>query len=395
MNTTSLAPQREDSVQRQPAAMHSPPLLREIAWGRSAYDTATLARLAWMASPTGMAVFEEDGVLVYINAAFRACFPSVAVGRAQWQGFLQQFSGASDTTGTPAGPVVADWLHAASGRWFAVGCSQANLRGRRLRVLDFRDVTQRMAEEQRRRSQHQELMFTSKVMSVGEMAATLAHELNQPIGSVLNFLNGCLQRLDRGVGKPADLREPLVEARQQCERAAAIITRIREFVRAREPRFVALPLGEVFTKVTGLLDAEIKTHRIEVALEIEPDLPPVSADAVMIEQVVHNLVKNAIDAMRQQSTRRHLLLQARRTNERTVQASVRDSGPGVPQAARDQLFSPFFTTKPDGLGIGLNICRSMVEFHGGSLLYDRPPEGGSLFSFTLPASAPGATGADS
>jgi C4-dicarboxylate-specific signal transduction histidine kinase len=360
-------------------------LHREVAWGRTAYDTATLARLAWSVSRTAMAVFEEDNVLLYVNAVFRAAFPNVVQGVTLWREFVQQFSGAGHLSESTT---VSDWLHAASGRWFAVGASKANLRGLRLQVVDLRDVTLRMAEEQRRRSQHQELLFTSKVMSVGEMAATLAHELNQPIGSVLNFLNGSVQRLDRAMVNPADLREPLLEARRQCERAAAIISRIRDFVRSREPRFESLDLGEVFSKVLSLLDAEIKTHRIEIKRDVGTEPHLVSADRVMIEQVAHNLVKNAIDAMRQQSTRRVLWVRAVRGSAGTVQGSVQDSGPGVAASARDQLFSPFFTTKPDGLGIGLNICRSMVEFHGGSLLYDRPAEGGSRFSFTLPAHEP-------
>jgi signal transduction histidine kinase len=212
----------------------------------------------------------------------------------------------------------------------------------------------------------------------------LAHELNQPIGSLLNFLNGCLLRLDRGIGEPAELRAALIEARQQCERAASIITRIREFVRAREPKMLALDLREVFAAVVALLDAEVHQHRIEVSVDVPTALPMVTADRVMLEQVVHNLVKNAIEAMRPRSGRRKLRLCASALPQGFVRSTVQDSGPGIAEATRRQLFSPFFTTKADGLGIGLNICRSMIEFHGGSLYHEQPEEGGTCFCFTLP-----------
>jgi C4-dicarboxylate-specific signal transduction histidine kinase len=229
------------------------------------------------------------------------------------------------------------------------------------------------------------------VMSVGEMAATLAHELNQPIGSLLNFLNGCVMRLERLQIDPQDLHAALVESRAQCERAAAIITRIRQFVRAREPRMTAVSLHEVCTTVIGTLDAEIKLHHVQVQMQVAADLPAVQADRVMLEQVVHNLAKNAIDAMRTQKPPRRLVLRAALGRDGLVETSVQDSGPGVAEDARSHLFSPFFTTKADGLGIGLNICRSMIEFHGGSLYYDHPAAGGSRFAFTVPVSTPGGT----
>jgi signal transduction histidine kinase len=148
-----------------------------------------------------------------------------------------------------------------------------------------------------------------------------------------------------------------------------------------------LDLPAALGKVAALLDAELKLACVELTVEVVPRLPATLADSVMIEQVVHNLTKNAIEAMRGQSSPRRLRLGARVDPTGQIEVSVRDSGPGVPEAARDQLFSHFFTSKPDGLGIGLNICRSIIEFHGGALFYDHPPGGGCRFCFTLPVQA--------
>jgi C4-dicarboxylate-specific signal transduction histidine kinase len=324
---------------------------------------------------TAVVAFDEDGSALYRNAAFDRAFGLDAVPPLAL--FEQSFRA-----------VATEWQHHASGRWYAVSRIAAALSGRTLQVLELADISQRVADEHQRSSRHQQLLFTSKVMSVGEMAATLAHELNQPIGSLLNFLNGCVMRLERAQLDRDELRDALLEARGQCERAAAIITRIRQFVRAREPRMVAVSLPEVFATVIGTLDAEIKRHHVQVSMQLPPALPPLQADRVMLEQVVHNLAKNAIDAMRQQHAPRRLMLGAVLGPDRVVEASVQDSGPGVAEAARSQLFSPFFTTKADGLGIGLNICRSMIEFHGGSLYYEHPAAGGCRFAFTVPAHVP-------
>jgi C4-dicarboxylate-specific signal transduction histidine kinase len=339
------------------------------------------AALQWSALidllPSLLAAFDkESGERVSCNRAFEQAFSGHDAD--ELTRFEQQFH-AIDATRADG-----DWQHVASGRWFAVRRREAELGRRTLRLLELHDITGRLLEEQRKRTEHQALLFTSKVMSIGEMAATLAHELNQPIGSLLNYLNGCLRRIERGAVSRDDLLDAMLDARQQCERAAAIITRIRDFVRTREPKMAPLALGDVFGNVVALLEAEVRQHRVEVAIDVPDPLPAVLADRVMIEQVVHNLAKNAIEAMRHQTPARALRLQARVLPEGLVQATVQDSGPGIAPAARSQLFSPFFTTKSDGLGIGLNICRSMVEFHGGSLGYELPPEGGCRFGFALP-----------
>jgi C4-dicarboxylate-specific signal transduction histidine kinase len=353
---------------------------------------AGMAAAACDAIKTAVVAFDGNGRKVYANAAFERRFADDMTD-ADAATFEQRFR-VVQWTAPPdalAMPAVAEWQHMATGLWYAVSRSASSIGSEALQVLELADISQRVADEQQRSSRHEQLLFTSKVMSVGEMAATLAHELNQPIGSLLNFLNGCVMRLERSQIDPAELHTALLESRAQCERAAAIITRIRQFVRAREPRMAAVSLHEVCTTVIGTLDAEIKLHHVQVQMQVPADVPAVQADRVMLEQVVHNLVKNAIDAMRTQGPPRKLVLRAALGRDGMVETSVQDSGPGVPEDARSQLFSPFFTTKADGLGIGLNICRSMIEFHGGALYYDHPAAGGSRFAFTVPVLSPGGT----
>ena len=349
-----------------------------------AYASGALgaAAAACDALTTAVIAFDDHGRKVFANAAFERRFGSDGADDAACNeaAFERRFRA-----------VAAEWQHNGSGLWYAVSRGTTHVAGQEMHVLELADISQRVADEQQRSSRHEQLLFTSKVMSVGEMAATLAHELNQPIGSLLNFLNGCVMRLERSQIEPQELLGALVESRQQCERAAAIITRIRQFVRAREPRMSAVSLHEVCTTVIGTLDAEIKLHHVQVQLRVPAALPPVQADRVMLEQVVHNLVKNAIDAMRTHKPPRRLVLRAALGRDGMVETSVQDSGPGVPEDARSHLFSPFFTTKADGLGIGLNICRSMIEFHGGALYFDHPAAGGSRFAFTVPVFFPGGT----
>ncbi len=355
-----------------------------LAAGDEAYVSAPLEPTVLDALQSPVAVFSATtGRRVHANAAFvhiegeaDAAEPLGVIAA-----FERRFQGAS---GDPESS-RADVLDSVTGRWHELRRRFLDAPRGRLLIVELTDISERLLDEERRRNQHRQLLFTSKVMSVGEMAATLAHELNQPIGSLLNYINGCLLRLARGPVATDELQGALNEARIQCERAAAIITRIREFVRTREPKMTLLDLGETFSSVVGLLESELRVHQIEASSQLAPELPRVRADRVMLEQVVHNLAKNAIEAMRQQTGARRLELSARINAEAMVEVVVLDSGPGVLASARDQLFSPFFTTKPDGLGIGLNICRSMVEFHGGSLYYSHPAEGGSRFCFTLPA----------
>jgi len=271
-----------------------------------------------------------------------------------------------------------------SGRWYALHWGEAEHEGRALALLTAIDISERIEALDSHKSQQEKLLFTSRMMSVGEMAATLAHELNQPLAAIVNYLNGSLRLIDQA-GGPAQVERALQAARTQAEHAAAVISRVREFVRAREPRRDAQDVHAMAATVLELLRLEAERQQLRIDIALSASLPPVYADRVMVEQVLLNLVKNAIEAMRGiPVAQRELRVEGRVNLDGEVEIRVCDRGTGLSSAEQDQLFSPFFTTKNDGLGIGLAICRSIIEYHEGRLFFEPREGGGSVFGFTLP-----------
>ena len=260
--------------------------------------------------------------------------------------------------------------------------------------------TDDQAEAARRHLEDREkLLFTSRTLSVGEMASTLAHELNQPIGTVANVLRGLRMRLERpaATSRTDDLLAGVQLAMDQALFASRIIARIREYTQARGPRLQRLELGQVVRESLALLDWEVRRDGIEVQLEPAPRPCPVQGDEVMLQQIFVNLMRNAIEAMRdnpadaQGRVRRRLSL--RLSVERSGREAVlrlRDNGCGLPSDDDAQLFVPFQSSKPNGMGIGLNICRSFAELHQGRLWFSRnegpdgQPERGCSFHLALP-----------
>jgi RNA polymerase sigma factor (sigma-70 family) len=174
------------------------------------------------------------------------------------------------------------------------------------------------------------------------------------------------------------------KASAQAERAGKIIRRVREFVKKSEPRRQPVALAGIVEDAIGFVEIDARRHGAQVLSQVPADLPPVFADAVMIEQVVLNLVKNGIEAMRDTPADERIVTVSARRRDGQVEVSVADRGHGLSDEARERLFSPFYTTKAEGMGMGLNICRSIVEFHEGRLWVDANPAGGCIFRFTLP-----------
>jgi two-component system sensor histidine kinase DctS len=223
---------------------------------------------------------------------------------------------------------------------------------------------------------------------MGEMASTLAHELNQPLSAIASYATGCLNRLESGSVSADELMPPITRLGEQARRAGKIIRRIHDFVRKSEPATANCALNDVVEGAVGFLEAEARKRCITVDLDLTNPSPRVMADRILIEQVVLNLTRNAMEAMGQ-SPRPDRVLSIGVTAE-NGQALVRiaDSGCGIAQDVADSLFTPFFTTKEDGMGMGLNICRSIIESHRGRLWFEPNPEGGSVFLFTLPERLP-------
>lgn len=223
---------------------------------------------------------------------------------------------------------------------------------------------------------------------MGEMASTLAHELNQPLAAIANYCRGGMSRLAQGRLDEAATRAVLDKAATQAERAGSILNRIRDFVRKSEPRRDVVPLADIVAGAVEIMTPEAKRNNVRLLVDLPADLPRVRADPILIEQVLVNLMRNGIEAMAQtRSAARQIRLQANLEGEHHVAVSVIDRGRGLSPEEREQIFTSFFTTKPDGLGMGLKICRSIVEFHEGRLTVDDNPLGGTEFRFTLPVEA--------
>ncbi len=264
------------------------------------------------------------------------------------------------------------------------------MRGRNvagLRGVMF-DISDHIAADRREAELRDEIAHVGRLSTMGEMAAGFAHELNQPLAAINNYARGSLRRIDAGMTEAAMLRMPLENIREEAMRAGEIIRRIRDFVRKRKAERIIFRIEDVIKDVGGLLGSDIRHGQIDFEVEVEPGLPPVLGDPVSIRQVLLNLIRNAIEVLDMGASRdRRITVTAARTDSSTVAISVADTGPGIREDIRRKVFEPFFTTKATGTGMGLSICRTIVEAHGGVLDIESPADGGSRFRFQLPIDA--------
>jgi len=256
--------------------------------------------------------------------------------------------------------------------------------GERMFTGLVRDISDRRAAEREARARLDALAHAGRLADLGLTTSAIAHEVNQPLAAIVSFAHACQRLLDSGRADPAVLRETLGQIAEQGERASAILGRVRAMARRRERVLEAVNVNAAVRGVLALLDRELRDQQVETSLALDDALPAVEADRVQVEQVVMNLVSNALDAMREAAPgRRRLRIETcRRDGE--VRVSVTDSGPGLAQADLERVFETFYTTKPAGLGVGLSICRSLAEAHGGRLWAEQPPGGGAAFHLGLP-----------
>ena len=258
-------------------------------------------------------------------------------------------------------------------------------------VLRLDDPLGEAQARQRHLEDREQLLFTSRLLSIGEMATTLAHEINQPIGAAANLLRGSVMRLQRG-DLDADGRQGLLQALQRATEqvlfASRVIARIREYTHSHTPKRAPIDVAALLRACVSLLDWETEREGVRVDL-LAPAAPLwILADEVMLQQLFVNLMRNAIDAMRGNATGTRRLDLSVRVEGSQVEVTVRDSGCGISEAAEQTLFVPFVSTKPTGTGIGLNICRSFVELHQGRLWFTRNDDGpGTSFHAALPLMA--------
>jgi two-component system sensor histidine kinase DctS len=250
------------------------------------------------------------------------------------------------------------------------------------------DVTARKRSEELARQQQEKLQLTSRLVTMGEMASTLAHELNQPLAAITSYNAGCLNKLEAGHFSNGEVHDALVKLGVQAQRAGHIVRRVHDFVRKSEPKLARCDLAEVIDDSIGFIEAAAKALKVRIVREIQGMRPELLADRVMLEQVLLNLMRNGIEAMsRVLPEERRLTIKLNHDGEH-MQVRVIDRGPGIAADVEEKLFTPFFSTKAEGMGIGLNICRSIVEFHHGRLWVEDNPQGGAIFVITLPVTAP-------
>jgi two-component system sensor kinase FixL len=248
------------------------------------------------------------------------------------------------------------------------------------------EITDRKAAEQAAKLHQAELAHLSRVTTMGQMASGLAHELNQPLSAILNYATVSLEHLESVQGVPPVAVTAVREVMDETRRAGAIISRMRSFVRKQQPQNVELDLNELVRESVRMMEFELRHQRIRPHLDLAKDIPKVLGDAVQIEQVLVNLLFNALEAMgeRPASGNGLSVRTALHDEGRTVQVCIIDTGCGVPPENMAKLFDPFFTTKPQGLGMGLNICRTIVESQGGRLTAAPNDDRGMRFCFTVP-----------
>lgn len=251
------------------------------------------------------------------------------------------------------------------------------------------DITDRKRVEELNRKQEEKLQESARLATMGEMSSMLAHELNQPLAAISSYTAGALNVLARGEDAvdAGLLRRALEQARVQAQRAGQIIKSVHEFVKKREPERQVVTIASVIDGVRALVELQARQAYVSLRVQVPLNLPPVLADRIMLEQVLLNLARNGIESMQDIAPERRVLRVEAHAEGAQVAVSVIDNGHGIAPEVAERLFSPFFSTKAEGMGMGLSICRTAIEFHGGTLTHSANPGGGTVFTFTLPQQA--------
>lgn len=252
------------------------------------------------------------------------------------------------------------------------------------------DISDRKQVEELNRMQQEKLQASARLASMGEMASTLAHELNQPLAAISSYTAGAINLLAAGTADPALLKPALEKANAQAQRAGHIIRSVHEFVKQRKPQREPVQIPTLIKDLIPLVELQASQFFVSIQLDLAPRLQPVSADRVLLEQVLLNLTRNAIESMQDVAPEQRVLRIVASQGSAaglpdSVNVAVIDHGHGIPSEVKDRLFSSFFSTKAEGMGMGLNICRTAIEFHGGTLTHADNPAGGTIFTFSLPA----------
>jgi PAS domain S-box-containing protein len=383
----------------------------EVAFRRSlgAADharTALLEREVHLRSvldtvPDAMIVIDDRGIMQSVSTTAERLFGFDAadiVGRnvsmlmpspyrEQHDGYLARYFATGERRVIGRGRVVTGLRKDATTFPMELSVGEMTTGDRRLFTGFVRDLTERQATRQRLEELQAELIHLSRFTAMGEMASTLAHELNQPLTAVVSYLNGCRRLLDGSETlQNLMISDGMERAAGQALRAGQIISRLRQFVARRESERQMENLSKLIEDASALALVGVNQTGVSFACGFESAATVVMVDKVQIQQVLLNLIRNAIEAM-QETERRELTISTTTVDEDTVEVQVTDTGPGVSEAVAAHLFQPFVTTKPQGMGVGLSISRTIIESHGGRLWAEANPEGGTIFRLTLRTTA--------
>ena len=383
-----------------------------MAWGgeqlrrarlRAAASTQdALAREAHLQSildtvPDAMIVIDERGIMQSFSSAAERLFGYAAAEvlgknvkmlmpspyREGHDGYLARYLQTGERRIIGIGRVVVG--ERKDGSTFPMELAVGEMRSGNQRFFTgfIRDLTERQKTEARLQELQTELVHISRLTAMGEMASTLAHELNQPLSAIANYMKGSRRLLEGSTDEhSAMMRDAMDKAAEQAVRAGQIIRRLRDFVARGESERRVESVKKLIEEASALALVGAKDQGVRVRFQFDPAVDLVLADKVQIQQVLLNLIRNAIEAM-ETSDRRELVVAAAATEEDLVTISVADTGSGIAPEMTSQLFQPFVTTKRHGMGVGLSISRTIIEAHGGQIWADANPGGGTVFRFTL------------
>ena len=247
----------------------------------------------------------------------------------------------------------------------------------------IRDLTERRAQTREAEGLRGRLAHVGRLGTLGEMVSGIAHEVNQPLTAISNYASACRRMVQAGTIGGEELTGTLEKIGAQAERAGQVIRGLRALVRRREEQREPLDLNRLIRDVIKLVEFEVRQAGYRIDLDLTEPLPATHGDAVQIQQVVLNLIRNGLDAMLEQARGDTIRIETG-VHEGHVEIRVTDSGPGLPPPVEQRLFEPFFTTKPQGIGLGLSICKSIITAHRGELTGDNAPAGGACFRVRLP-----------
>jgi len=346
--------------------------------------------------PDAMIVIDEGGLICDFSDAAQRLFgwtPDEVVGknvsmlmpepyRTAHDGYLERYYRTSERRIIGIGRVVVGERKDGSTFPMELAVGEVPVAVGRFFTGFIRDLTERQHTETRLQELQSELVHVSRLTALGEMASALAHELNQPLSAIANYLKGSKMLLNREIVPHVRVAEAVDRAANEALRAGEIIRRLRDFVARGETERRIESLPKLIEEASALALVGAKEHGVRVRFAFDPQIDLVLADKVQIQQVVLNLIRNAVDAMLE-SSRRHLTVSVVASDNDMALVSVADTGPGVSGDIAGQLFQPFITTKRSGMGVGLSISRTIVEAHGGRIWVEANDGGGAIFHFTV------------